>query len=149
MSRCLHFSHRFVSVISFLLTPFSMTRARSRLILARSDAGGGSRAFKKAYAEAWVKAHRRSPRGSKFGGTVRLIAPGVSFLTPSAASLSASSFPFAPLGPFTHFSLVEALLTRKWYAAAFSQGVFGTPTHAVSSWCSSDLVRLVLHTSSL
>ena len=144
MSGCLHLIHRFESVISFLLMSFRVARTRSRFILARSEAGGGLQAFKKAYAEAWVKVHRRSPWGSKFLETVRSMASGVGFRTPSVAKLSAFSFPVVPLWPFTHFSFIGALLTRRWYTAAFSQGVFGTPTQAVSSWCSSDWLRLCI-----
>ena len=97
MSGCLHFNQRFVSVISFVLMSFSVTWACSRLIRACSEVVGGLQAFRKAYAEAGVRVHRCSPRGSKFQGTVRLMASGVGFLTPSMASLSASLFPVVPL----------------------------------------------------
>ena len=68
-----------VSVMPFLLMSLSVARARSRLILALSEVGRESRVFTKAYAEAWVSAHRRSLRGSKLG-TVRSMTSGVGFI---------------------------------------------------------------------
>ena len=86
-----------MSDISFLMTSFSVARTRSRLILALFEAGRGSKEFRYLWAEAWVSVLRRSPDGSKTGGTERSTISEVGLFAPSVASLSASSLPVVPL----------------------------------------------------
>ena len=74
-------------------------------------------------------------------GTDISTSSGIGFPMPSAASVSARSFPLSPSWPLIHLKCVGAAFCLKAYAAALIQGALGTLGHPESSQWDKQLVR--------
>ena len=85
------------------------------------------------YAIAWVMAASLAPCRSNLTGIARSMWSGSGSRAPSLASLSLSSFPSAPLCPFTHWNDVVAVLCFRVATAALKMAAFFTPIHPMSS----------------
>ena len=82
--------------------------------------------------------------GLESRGTERSTSSGIDLVAPSAASVSAHSFPQSELCPLTHLNLVGADLRCIAYAAALNQDAFGTLVHPASSQLHSEWVMVVI-----
>ena len=141
MSWCLHPFQMALFGRDCLFTSSMEILILSSVISTRRGVGGLSRLDMWAYARACDIFVSLIPFVWKCSGTDRSISSAVGLLAPSLASLSASSFPWVPLWPFTHLKWVGALLRRSWYAVAFIHVAFGTfvqpeSSSLVSEWLS-------------